>query len=166
VTRALVAGVGNVFFGDDGFGCEVARRLGAALAPDGVVVADFGIRGVHLAFELSSGYDVVIIVDAVRRGGRAGTLYVIDPALEPDAAKIADAHGVDLGTVLAMARTLGSSPHRLFVIGCEAGDLGDHIGLSAPMRQAIEPAMALVQSLLRDGAQAVGGANHETRAQR
>jgi hydrogenase maturation protease len=157
VTRTLVAGVGNVFFGDDGFGCEVARRLGAAAAIDGVAVTDFGIRGVHLAFELASGYDAAIIVDAVARGGPAGTLYVIDPEVDGARAIVADAHGIDLGAVFAMARTLGQPPERIVVIGCEVGDLGEHMGLSAPMLQAVDPAIALVKSLI--------GAEHETRAQ-
>jgi hydrogenase maturation protease len=158
VTRTLVAGVGNVFFGDDGFGCEVASRLGAAAAIDGVTVTDFGIRGVHLAFELASGsYDAAIIVDAVARGGRAGTLYIIDPEVDGARAIVADAHGIDLGAVFAMARTLGQPPARIIVIGCEVGDLGEQMGLSAPMLQAVDPAIALIKSLI--------GAEHETRAQ-
>ncbi len=161
--RALVAGVGNVFFGDDGFGYEVARRLPAE---EGVTVLDSGIRGVHLAFELSSGWDLAIVIDAVSRGGEPGALYLLDPELESLPPATADAHGIDLGAVFAMARTLGAPPRRILVVGCEAAELGEHMGLSAPMTQAIEPAIALIQSLLRDGRNAVEGADHETRVQR
>jgi hydrogenase maturation protease len=155
--RTLIAGVGNVFHGDDGFGCEVARRLLADPRPEGVAVVDFGIRGVHLAFELTSGYDTIIIVDAVARGGRAGTLYIIDPELAGDSAAVADAHGIDLGAVFAMSRTLGTPPARVVVVGCEAGVLEERIGLSDELRRAIEPAVALVHTLLKDGPRAVEG---------
>jgi hydrogenase maturation protease len=154
MTRTLVAGVGNVFLGDDGFGCEVARRLAAAPRPDGVTVADFGIRGMHLAYELSSGaWDAAILVDAVARGGPAGTLYVIDPdggrSEQPSA--IGDAHGIDLGAVFAMADTIGTPPPRVVVVGCEAAEIDERIGLSDAMERAVEPAIALVQSLWQEG---------------
>jgi len=153
VTRTLVAGVGNVFFGDDGFGCEVARRLAAVPPPAGVSVVDFGIRGVHLAYELSGGgYDAAIIVDAVARGGRAGTLYVLDPALDEAAAPLlADAHGVDLAAIFELTRRLGAPPERVVVVGCEAATLDDGIGLSAEIEAAVEPAVALVHKLLDGG---------------
>ncbi|MDB4968869.1 MAG: hybD [Myxococcales bacterium] len=157
MTRTLVAGVGNVFFGDDGFGCEVARQLRSRPLPDGVAVVDFGIRGVHLAYELTSGYDAAIIVDAVARGGRAGTLYVIDPEAGGGGAAVADAHGIDLGAVFAMTRTLGAPPARMVVVGCEAGDLVERIGLSDDVNQAVDLAIALVQTLLKDGERAVQG---------
>jgi hydrogenase maturation protease len=157
--RTLIAGVGNVFFGDDGFGCEVARRLGG-LGGEGVTVVDFGVRGLHLAYELSSGWDAAIIVDAVARGGRAGTLYVLEPDGEGEAGDVvADAHGVDLASVFAMTRTLGTPPPRVVVVGCEAAELEERIGLSDAVAQAVEPAVALVQSLLKED-------GHETRAQR
>ena len=158
MTRTLVAGIGNVFFGDDGFGCEVARRLAARPPRDGVTVTDFGIRGLHLAYELTSGYDAAILVDAVARGGRAGTLYVIDPEVDraPDAAPPpADGHGVDVAAVLATMRALGAPPSRVVVIGCEVGTLGAGIGLSAELVRAVDPAVALVETLLADGRSAV-----------
>ncbi|MCU1281266.1 MAG: hybD [bacterium] len=155
--RTLIAGVGNVFLGDDGFGCEVARRLLAGPQPEGVSVVDFGIRGVHLAFELTSGYDAIIIVDAVARGGPAGTLYVIDPELGDGGEPVADAHGIDLGAVFAMSRTLGTPPARVVVVGCEAGVLEERIGLSEELIRAIAPAVALVHTLLNDGTCAVEG---------
>jgi len=152
--RTLVAGVGNVFLGDDGFGCEVARRLAAVPRPDGVAVVDFGIRGMHLAYELSSGaWDAAILVDAVARGGPAGTLYVIAP--DEDAAGerrgTGDAHGIDLGDVFAMAGTIGTPPPRVVVVGCEAAELDERIGLSDAMERAVEPAIKLVQSLWQEG---------------
>ena len=157
MTRTLVAGVGNIFFGDDGFGCAVARRL-AEQPPDGATVVDFGIRGVHLAYELTGGgWDAAIIVDAVARGGRAGTLYVLDPTLAAGDAPVGDAHGVDLGAVFALTRTLGAPPARVVVVGCEAGALGEGIGLSDPIAGAVEPAIALVHKLLVDGTVAVAG---------
>jgi hydrogenase maturation protease len=157
MSRTLVAGVGNVFFGDDGFGCEVARRMGTRRRADGVSVVDFGIRGVHLAYELSSGYDTAIIIDAVTRGGPAGTLYVIDPEVGAGQSAIADAHGVDLAAVFAMTRMLGATPAKLVVVGCEASELVERIGLSEAMARAVAAAVELVDSLLRDGAHAVEG---------
>jgi hydrogenase maturation protease len=159
VTRTLVAGVGNVFFGDDGFGCEVARRLASARLPTDAAVVDFGIRGVHLAFALSSGYDRAVIVDAVARGGRPGTLYVIEPDRDGSVTALTDAHGIDVESVLAMAQRLGAAPGRVVIVGCEAGDLEEGMGLSAAVASAVEPAIALIQSLLRDGVRAVGGAD-------
>ena len=86
--RILIAGLGNIFEGDDGFGVAVARLLTEAEWPSGVEVHDFGIRGVHLAYQLLDGYDLVVIVDAVSRAGEPGTLYVIDhAAAEPPAAE-------------------------------------------------------------------------------
>ena len=159
VKRTLVAGVGNVFFGDDGFGSEVARRLAARSLPEGVSVTDFGIRGVHLAFELSSGYDDAIVIDAVARGGEPGTLYVIAPELgglsglgQGGAAVAPDAHGINLDAVFAMTLTLGAAPGRVRVIGCEAKEVVDRIGLSAPVEGAVERAIALLITMLADGA--------------
>jgi hydrogenase maturation protease len=152
MTRTLVAGVGNLFLGDDGFGCEVARRLAAIPRPDGVTVVDFGIRGMHLAYEISSGaWDAAILVDAVARGGPAGTLYVIDPGATGGNATIRDAHGIDLEAVLATADSVGTLPPRVVVVGCEVAELDERIGLSEAMARAVEPAVALVQSLWREG---------------
>jgi hydrogenase maturation protease len=158
VTHTLVAGVGNIFLGDDGFGCEVARRLAIARPTDAAVV-DFGIRGVHLAFALSSGYDRAVIVDAVSRGGRPGTLYVIEPDRDAKSVALTDAHGIDVDSVLAMAQRLGVVPRCIVIVGCEAGELGEGIGLSAAVASAVEPAIALIQSLLQDGGRAVEGAD-------
>jgi hydrogenase maturation protease len=164
VTRTLIAGVGNVFFGDDGFGCVVARRLAAQALPDDVAVVEFGIRGVHLAFELTSGWDRAIIVDAVRRGGDGGTLYVIDPEPGGDGGVGADGHGLDLAAVLAMTRTLGAPPPHLQVLGCEAAELGERIGLSEAVERAIGPAILLLRNMLERGAAPSRRSEHGTQA--
>ena len=152
--RVLVAGVGNVFLGDDGFGVEVARELllNADLPPD-VKVADFGIRGVHLAYELCDGYELAILVDAVPRGGEPGTLYVIEP--EPadddgDEVPPLDAHGMDPGAVLSLLGVLGGHVQRLLVVGCEPATADERMGLSPPVAAAVAPAVTLVQDLINE----------------
>jgi hydrogenase maturation protease len=150
----LVAGIGNVFLADDGFGVEVARRLAERELPAGVKVADFGIRGMDLAYELQEDYDAAILVDAVPRGGPPGTLYVIEPDLEATE-PVLDAHAMDPVRVLGLGRTLGTLPPRVLVVGCEpstATSLDDEelvMGLSPPVRAAVEDAVALVESILR-----------------
>ncbi|MGH9058629.1 MAG: hydrogenase maturation protease, partial [Acidimicrobiales bacterium] len=150
--RVLVAGVGNIFLGDDGFGVEVARRLDPASAPAGVKVADFGIRGVHLAYELLEGYDILILIDAVSRGDPPGTVSVIEHAVgdEPGVGTLAamDAHGMDPGAVLAMAGDLGAHVGRVLVVGCEAADVADGIGLSQSVADAVPHAITAVDELL------------------
>ena len=147
----LVAGVGNVFLGDDGFGVEVARRLLATggLPPD-VKVADFGIRGVHLAYELCDGYELAILVDAVPRGEEPGTLFVIEPDPEPDEAPPLDAHGMDPAAVLSLLGVLGGHVERVLVVGCEPATADERIGLSPPVEAAVAPAVNLVQDLINE----------------
>ena len=150
----LVAGVGNVFLGDDGFGVEVARRLAAEDLPPGVKVADFGIRGVHLAYELCDGYELAILVDAVPRGEEPGTLYVIEPEPpgdpDPDDAPPLDAHGMDPGAVLSLLGILGGHVDRVLVVGCEPAVADERMGLSAPVAAAVDPAVTLVQELINE----------------
>ncbi|GAC1304951.1 MAG: hydrogenase maturation protease [Vulcanimicrobiaceae bacterium] len=144
--RVLVAGVGNIFFGDDGFGSAVVQRL-AAEPIAAARVEDFGIRGVHLAFEMLAAYDRVIVIDAVARGEAAGTLYVIEPdPAEPGPAP--DAHRMDLQNVFAFLRTLGGEAPPVEIVGCEPQSVDDGIGLSQPVAAAIEPAAALVRELV------------------
>ncbi len=145
--RVLVAGVGNIFFGDDGFGCEVARRLAAETLPPEVVVEDYGIRGTHLAYEMLAGYERAILIDAVSRGAEPGTLFVI----EPDVAAMAgvpDAHGMDLSTVFGMLRMLGGDVPEIRIVGCEPASIDESIGLSEPVERAIDAAVSQVRSLL------------------
>jgi hydrogenase maturation protease len=152
----LVAGIGNIFQSDDGFGSEVARLLLAGPPPpDGVKIVDYGIRGVHLAYELLDGYDAAILVDATAQGGEPGTVYVIEPdveAIESETglaeAGIVDAHGMDPASVLALLRSLGGSIGRLLVVGCEPADVDDGIGLSDPVAGAVEEACRVVRQLI------------------
>ncbi|MGH3344279.1 MAG: hydrogenase maturation protease [Carbonactinosporaceae bacterium] len=155
--RVLVAGVGNVFLGDDGFGVEVAQRLAAEPLPEGVEVADFGIRGVHLAYQLLDGYDLLILVDAVTRGEEPGTVYVIEPdlgAVEPagrDAPPV-DAHGMAPDAVLALLKTFGGSVRRALVVACEPADVEERMGLSPPVAGAVDRAVGAVRELLAEAA--------------
>jgi hydrogenase maturation protease len=149
--RVLVAGIGNVFMGDDGFGVEVAARLARSKLPAGVVVEDYGIRGMDLAYALA-GYDVAVLVDAVPRGGPPGTLYLMEPELEEHDA-VPDAHGMDPVSVLALARQLGGPLPRVLVVGCEPErvlTLADDVvaELSEPVRAVLEDAVRMVEQVL------------------
>jgi hydrogenase maturation protease len=155
-TRVLVAGVGNVFLGDDGWGVALAARLAEREQPPGVEVADFGIRGMDLAYAIQDGYDAVVLLDATPRGRAPGTLYVIEPDLQ-DVQGPLDAHGMDPVRVLALARTLGARRlPRMLVVGCEpraAVDPADEqilVELSAPVQASLEQAVAVVEQLLGD----------------
>jgi hydrogenase maturation protease len=148
----LVAGVGNIFLGDDGFGVEVARRLSAELLPANVRVADYGIRGIHLAYQLLDGYDTLILVDAVSRGEPPGTLFVIEPDLTGPASgdPLMDAHDLDPASVLRLVRHLGGRLDRVFVVGCEPQRTEECIGLSAPVERAVDEAARMVRKLVDD----------------
>ncbi|HEY6485573.1 MAG TPA: hydrogenase maturation protease [Candidatus Cybelea sp.] len=146
--KILVAGIGNIFFGDDGFGPEVARVLCADRFP-GVRIEDYGIRGLHLAFELASGYDRAFLIDAVPRGGLPGTLYVIEPA-SPAPGAPPDAHRMDLENVFAFLRVIGAEAPPITLIGCEPSEIDEGIGLSQPVRDTLAPAADLVRRLLND----------------
>jgi hydrogenase maturation protease len=153
--RILVAGVGNVFLGDDGFGVALAGRLARTVLPAGVDVADFGIRGMDLAFAMPD-YDAVVLLDATPRGQRPGTLYVIEADTEAVGEGAPDAHGMDPVKVLGMVRALGSEPPRTLVVGCEpqtlmTGEEPDIVAqLSPPVRAALDEAERLVGELLAD----------------
>ncbi len=144
--RFLVAGVGNIFFGDDGFGSEVLRVLQSERIED-VKFEDFGISGLHLGYELLAGYERAIVIDLVSRGGAPGTLYVIEPDLGT-AGPPPDAHRMDLQSVFGFVRTLGGDPPPIELVGCEPQTTEEGIGLSAPVAAAIEPAVALVRKLV------------------
>ncbi|MDQ6932508.1 MAG: hydrogenase maturation protease [Candidatus Eremiobacteraeota bacterium] len=141
----LIAGVGNIFFSDDGFGVEVARRLINESLPEGIKVADFGIRGVHLAYEMLAGYKQVVLVDAVPRGGSPGDLYLIEPELE-SAISTPDAHTMELQSVFAFMRTLGGDFPKITIVGCEPASCDEGIGLSEPVERAVTGAIQLIQS--------------------
>lgn len=154
--RVLVAGVGNIFLGDDAFGVEVVRQLASRSLPDGVRVVDFGIRGIDLAYALLDGYEAVIIVDATPRGQAPGTLYVIEPELENQGSSEAmpSPHGMDPVKVFRLAQTLGGPLPRLRVVGCEPASIGTEdepaMGLSEPVQAAVAEAVALVESQVQE----------------
>ena len=149
--RTLVAGIGNVFLGDDGFGVEVATRLLRQPLPDGVRVVDAGIRGRDLAYELfEGGYDTAILVDAAARGGAPGTVYVIEPELPQagDAPAAVDAHAMSPEATLAIVQALGGVSTRIVIVGCEPADMDERIGLSGPVAAAVDQAVGVVRELL------------------
>ena len=149
-TRTLVAGIGNIFNGDDGFGSEVAQRLASRSMPEGVRVEDYGIRGVHLAYELLEGYDLLVLVDALPRGEPAGTVSVIEPDLDFGDVPPVDSHQLDPVAVLAMVAKLGGEIGRVLVVGCEPADVGDGIGMSAPVSAAVDDAIRMVEEILTE----------------
>jgi hydrogenase maturation protease len=156
--RLLVAGIGNIFFGDDAFGVEVVRRLASRPLPPNAKVVDFGIRGMHLAYEIVSGYDVVIFVDAAGgRGEEPGTLYVIEPALSEPNGRVPDAHGMELENVFAFVRQLGGSSAKFLLVGCEPADLREGMGLSPAVAAAVPAAASLAEDLVRKYANSVAG---------
>ncbi len=155
--RILIAGIGNVFLGDDGFGVEVVKRLAGRELPEDVEVADFGIRGMDLAYALQDDYDVVVFVDATPRGGEPGTVYLLEPEIEEDGAVSLDTHGMDPVRVIKLARALGAKPTRTLVVGCEprvvvsGEDYEDMLmELSEPVLAAVEEAVKLVESLVKE----------------
>jgi|SRR5580693_1736826 hydrogenase maturation protease len=153
--RLLVAGIGNIFMGDDGFGVEVVRQLAATPLPPDVRVADFGTRGIHLAFELLERPDAMtIMVDATPRGGEPGTVYLIEPDLSKlgaDSAGWADAHAMTPDAVFGLLRTLGGTPQRVLIVGCEPLRCEEEMGLSPPVAAAVGEAVALIHDVVRRG---------------
>ncbi len=181
--QLLIAGVGNIFLGDDGFGVEVSRRLAAVSLPDWVHVADYGIRGMHLAYDLADRYSSAILVDAVSRGGTPGTVYVIEPdragqdlgpgaekeaqagQAEPDGdpgqsadalagSPLFDAHGMQPDVVLRMLAMLGAADRQVLVVGCEPARLNYGMGLSGPVAAAVDEAVRVVLDLVASAAAA------------
>jgi hydrogenase maturation protease len=154
MTRVLVAGVGNVFLGDDGFGVEVARRLSTMDLPAWVRVADYGIRGMHLAYDLAgAGHDLTIMVDATARGDVPGTVYVIeldvpDPADTGGPAPLLDAHGMQPDVVMGLIAVLGDTPGRVLLVGCEPAVFDHRMNLSEPVARAVDTAVAAVLDLI------------------
>ena len=152
----LVAGIGNIFFGDDAFGCEVVRQLASRPQPEGVRVIDFGIRSYDLAYAIMDNYDATILVDATPQGGLPGTLYLIEPDLKkldelPNEA--VNAHGMNPVRVLQLVRSLGGNPGWMRVIGCEPAVLESEegaMGLSEEVQVAVRPAIEMIESLIRN----------------
>jgi hydrogenase maturation protease len=148
--RILVAGIGNMFLGDDGFGSQVAQRLAAEPPREDVRVVDYGIRGMHLAYDLLDGYEAVILVDALPGHEPPGTVRVLEVGENDLGQGGMDAHAMDPATVLSSLRALGGRLPRTLVVGCVPADVDDRIGLSPPVAAAIEPAAATVRALLDD----------------
>ncbi len=154
--RILVAGIGNIFLGDDGFGVEVAQRLAAEEFPASVRVRDFGIRGYDLTYALLEPYELVILIDACPRGQEPGTVFVIEPELNEaaeSAAPIAlDGHTMNPVNVLRLAKAMGPISSRIVLVGCEPATLGGEegqMGLSEPVSGAIDGALELVKRVIK-----------------
>lgn len=146
----LVAGLGNIFLGDDAFGPEVVAHLARVGVPSAVRLLDVGTRGVHLAYELLEGqYPLVILIDVVAKGGAPGSVYVLEP--DEDGASIGsfpDAHSLAPHRVLDLTRRLGAQPGRVLIVGCEPSQFEPEHGVSAVVRRAVAEAAGVVLDLI------------------
>ncbi len=155
-SRMLVAGVGNIFLGDDGFGVEVARRLATEDLPAWVRLADYGISGMHLAYDLANGYETTILIDATSRGDEPGTIYVIelDHTRPPETAdpgagsQLFDAHGMQPDVVFGVLDMLGADAGKVLLVGCEPVSVDYGIGLSPAVTAAVGEAVRVVKGLI------------------
>jgi hydrogenase maturation protease len=152
-TRILVAGIGNIFLGDDGFGSEVVRHAELPRDDPSVRVVDYGIAGMHLAYDLLEEWDTLVLVDAVPSRGHPGALHVFqaDPFTDPDSVCIAtglDGHSMDPAAVFASLRALGGSPPYTVVVGCEAGTVEEGMGLSEPVANAVPRAVHALEEIV------------------
>jgi hydrogenase maturation protease len=148
--RVLVAGIGNLFLGDDGFGPEVVRRLAEqGTLPPEVRVVDYGIRGMHLAYDLLDGYDALVLVDALGGEGRPGQITVLEVGPDDLGRGEFDAHGMDPAAVLAALDRLGGTLPSTYVVGCRAANVDEVIGLSAPVTAAIPEAIVTIRALVQ-----------------
>lgn len=151
----LVAGIGNIFHGDDAFGVEVVKRLANRELPKGVRVADFGIRGLDLAYALQDGYETAILVDACPRSEPPGTVFVIEPDLNaPDLNErgMIEAHSMNPVNVIRTAKAMNAPLKRVLLVACEPETLGGeegHMGLSSPVEAAVDEAIRLIEELVR-----------------
>jgi hydrogenase maturation protease len=152
--KVLVAGIGNIFLGDDAFGVEVVQRLAQRPLPENVVVKDFGIRSYDLAYALIDEWELAILVDALPRGGPPGTVYTFEPEVPGNSNGTAtfDAHSMNPVTVLQLVSALGGRCGRLLVVGCEPGNLDPdqegNMGLSAPVAAAMDEAIKVIEELI------------------
>jgi hydrogenase maturation protease len=160
----LVACIGNIFLGDDGFGVEVARVLASRSLPQDVVVKDFGIRGFDLVYALLDHPGLTILVDACPRGGSAGTVYVVEPETTASTEQVAlpESHSMNPMRVLEMVRAMGGQPKKILLVGCEPADFGPEnegrMGLSEPVQAAVSEAVAVIERLIEEHTE---GRQHE-----
>ena len=175
--RVLVAGVGNIFLGDDGFGSEVARRLASAELPDGVRVKDYGTTGMYLAYDIADGYETTILVDAAPRGEAPGTVTVLEIGPQDRAgpprrggplpgggaagsggplpgSQLFNAHGMQPDVVFGVLDMLGAQPGRILVVGCEPASVEEGMGLSEPVAAAVDAAVRVVTRLAAEATSA------------
>jgi len=152
--RILIAGIGNIFQGDDAFGVEVVRKLSARHLPEGVCVKDFGIRGFDVAYALNDGWDLVILLDCIARKNKPGTLSVLEPDRDDLEASFSQTeiqpHGMDPVQALRLAKSMGELPARILVVGCEPADLGGSdgaMGLSPLVEAAVDLAANTAERL-------------------
>jgi hydrogenase maturation protease len=154
--RVMIAGVGNMFLKDDGFGGAVIKKMHSRQFPEGVEVKDFGTGGLKLAYDLMKGYDELILLDASARGEKPGTLFVIEPDEKDFNADLMeggpiDPHGADPVTVLRFVKSIGSWPGKVMIVGCEPETVDDfEIGLSCPVSAAIDKAVEMVDEILHE----------------
>jgi len=166
--RVLVAGVGNLFLGDDAFGVEVVQQLLRSDRALPARVMDAGIRGVHLAYELLDGYDALVLVDAMAHGEVPGTVSVFERSWDEEGDRTTrgdgGAHDLDPESALALLERLGGRVERIFTVGCEPDEICERIGLSASVAAAVPPAVKAVRDLVaRLASAAAGAANESTR---
>jgi hydrogenase maturation protease len=151
ISGILVAGIGNIFLGDDGFGPEVMRHVPAHLAGSRVRLVDYGIRGMHLAYDLLDEWDALVLVDALPSRGAPGALHVFEADHEALSATVGlDAHAMDPGAVFASLAALGGTPPRTVVVGCEVDCVEDGIGLSDAVSGAVPDAVRAVENVLAE----------------
>jgi hydrogenase maturation protease len=154
--RILVAGIGNAWLKDDGFGGEVVKRLEQRALPEGVVVFDFGTGGLDLAYEVMRGYDALVLIDVSRQGGEPGTLYVMEASMEDAEAGIEDGqvinpHSMDPQSVLRFVKTVGAWPGKVVVVACEPAQVEDMgLGLSDEVARAVDGAVDLVVETIEE----------------
>jgi len=172
--RMMIAGVGNIFLGDDGFGVEVARRLADADLPDWVRVADYGISGMHLAYDLAEGFETTILVDASPRGEPPGTVFVMELSVQDEGAgrvapgepgpatPVLDGHGMQPDVVLGMLDMLGADAGRVLLVGCEPASIDARMGLSPPVAAAVDEAVRIVHDLVRAAGAGAGPGRRTT----
>jgi hydrogenase maturation protease len=168
--RMLIAGVGNIFLGDDGFGVEVASRLADAGLPDWVRVADYGISGMHLAYDIAEGFETTVLVDASPRGEPPGTVFLMELDVGRDQAAdrgipLLDAHGMQPDVVFGMLDLLGADAGRVLLVGCEPASTEPGMGLSAPVAAAVDEAVRMVHDLVRKAEAAEPGTGSQAVAE-